>query len=140
FARGILEAIRLLNYWPDVLHNNDWQTGLGPVYLREEYSRHLLPELQSRYSKIRALFTIHNLAYQGLFWHWDMPLTGLDWRLFNYQQLEVYGKMNFLKAGIVFSDAITTVSPTYAREIQTPYYGCGLEGVLAERRDRRIGL
>jgi starch synthase len=140
FARAVLEAIRLLNYWPDVLHNNDWQTGLAPVYLREEYSRHLLPELRSRYDKIRTLLTIHNLAYQGLFWHWDMPLTGLDWRLFNYQQLEFYGKMNFLKAGIVSSDAITTVSPTYAREIQTPYYGCGLEGVLAERRDRLTGI
>src|SRR5260370_17089343 len=69
-----------------------------------------------------------------------MPLTGLDWRLFNYQQLEFYGKMNFLKAGIVFSDAITTVSPTYAREIQTPYYGCGLEGVLTQRRDRLTGI
>src|SRR5713226_6799688 len=140
FARAVLEAIRLLNYWPDVLHNNDWQTGLAPVYLREEYSRHLLPELRSRYDKIRTLLTIHNLAYQGLFWHWDMPLTGLDWRLFNYQQLEFYGKMNFLKAGVVFSDAITTVSPTYAREIQTPYYGCGLEGVLSERRDRLTGI
>jgi starch synthase len=140
FARAVLEAIRLLNYWPDVLHNNDWQTGLAPVYLREEYSRHLRRELQTRYSKIRTLFTIHNLAYQGLFWHWDMPVTGLDWRLFNYEQLEFYGKINFLKAGIVFSDAITTVSPTYAREIQTPYYGCGLEGVLSERRDRLTGI
>jgi starch synthase len=140
FARAILEAIRLLNYWPDVLHNNDWQTGLTPVYLREEYARHLLPELQSRYAKIRTLFTVHNLAYQGIFWHWDMPLTGLDWRLFNYQQMEFYGKINFLKAGIVFSDAITTVSPTYAREIQTPYYGCGLEGILSERRHRLTGI
>src|SRR5436309_4174454 len=69
-----------------------------------------------------------------------MPLTGLDWRLFNYQQLEFHGKIDFLKAGIVFSDAITTVSPTYAREIQTPYYGCGLEGALAERRDRLTGI
>jgi starch synthase len=140
FARAVLEAIRLLNFWPDVLHNNDWQTGLAPVYLREEYRRLLLPELQARYAKIRTLFTIHNLAYQGLFWHWDMPLAGLDWRLFNYQQLEFHGRINFLKAGIVFSDAITTVSPTYAREIQTPYYGCGLEGVLAERRDRLLGI
>jgi len=140
FARAVLEAIRLLNYWPDVLHNNDWQTGLAPVYLREEYRRLSLPDLQARYARIRTLFTIHNLAYQGLFWHWDMALTGLDWRLFNYQQLEFYGKMNFLKAGIVFSDAITTVSPSYAREIQTPYYGCGLEGVLSERRDRLTGI
>jgi len=140
FARAVLEAIRLLNYWPDVLHNNDWQTGLAPVYLQEEYRRLSLPDLQARYARIRTLFTIHNLAYQGLFWHWDMALTGLDWRLFNYQQLEFYGKMNFLKAGIVFSDALTTVSPSYAREIQTPYYGCGLEGVLSERRDRLTGI
>jgi starch synthase len=140
FARSVLEAIRLLDYWPDVLHNNDWQTGLVPVYLREEYGRRLAPDLRARFNRIRTVFTIHNLAYQGLFWHWDMPLTGLDWRLFNHEQLEFYGKLNFLKAGIVFSDAITTVSPTYAREIQTPYYGCGLEGVLAQRRERLTGI
>src|SRR6266481_2863411 len=140
FARAVLEAIRLLDYWPDVLHNNDWQTGLTPVYLREEYSRRLAPDLRARFNRIHTVFTIHNLAYQGLFWHWDMPLLGLDWRLFNHEQLEFYGKLNFLKAGIVFSDAITTVSPTYAREIQTPYYGCGLEGVLAQRRDRLTGI
>jgi len=140
FARAVLEAIRLLDFWPDVLHNNDWQTGLVPVYLREEYGRRLAPDLRARFNRIRTVFTIHNLAYQGLFWHWDMPLTGLDWRLFNHEQLEFYGKLNFLKAGIVFSDAITTVSPTYAREIQTPYYGCGLEGVLAQRRERLTGI
>jgi starch synthase len=140
FARAVLEAIRLLNYWPEVLHLNDWQTGLAPVYLKEEYQRRLAPNLREKYGRIRTLFTIHNIAYQGLFWHLDMPLTGLDWRLFNYRHLEFYGKINFLKAGIVFSDAITTVSPTYAREIQTPYYGCGLEGVLTERRDRLAGI
>jgi starch synthase len=140
FSRAVLEAMRLLDYWPEVVHNNDWQTGLVPVYLREEYSRHLPPNLRARYENIRTLFTIHNLAYQGLFWHWDMVLTGLDWRLFNYQQLEFYGRINFLKAGIVFSDILTTVSPSYAKEIQTPYYGCGLEGVLAERRDRLFGI
>jgi starch synthase len=140
FSRAVLEAIRLLDYWPDVLHNNDWQTGLVPVYLREEYGRRLAPDLRARFNRIRTIFTIHNLAYQGLFWHWDMPLTGLDWRLFNHEQLEFYGKLNFLKAGIVFSDAVTTVSPTYAREIQTPYYGCGLEGVLGPRRDRLTGI
>lgn len=127
FCRAVLEAMRLLDYWPDVLHLNDWQTGLVPVYLREIY-RH-----EANYDRMRTLFSIHNIAYQGQFWHWDMLLTGLDWRLFNYQQLEFYGQLNFLKAGIVFADLIGTVSPTYAREIQTPYYGHGLEGVLAER-------
>jgi starch synthase len=134
FSRAVLEALRLLDYWPDVLHANDWQTGLLPVYLREVYQE------RPGYDAIRTLFTIHNIAYQGQFWHWDMLLTGLDWRLFNYRQLEFFGQLNFLKAGIVFSDAISTVSPTYAKEIQTPYYGCGLQGVLAERRKRLFGI
>ena len=64
------------------------------------------------YEHIASLFTIHNLAYQGMFWHWDMLLTGLDWRLFNWHQMEFYGKLNLLKAGLVFADVINTVSPT----------------------------
>jgi starch synthase len=134
FCRAILEAMRLLDFWPDVLHLNDWQTGLVPVYLREVYQHH------PGYDRLRTLFTIHNIAYQGQFWHWDMLLTGLDWGLFNYRQLEFYGQLNFLKAGIVFADLLSTVSPTYAKEIQTPYYGCGLEGALSERRDRLFGV
>jgi starch synthase len=134
FGRAVLEAIRLLRFSPDILHLSDWQTGLAPVYLREEYGR------RDEYRQISTLFTIHNLAYQGLFWHWDMLLTGLDWRLFNYRELEFHGHLNFLKAGIVFSDFISTVSPTYAKEIQTPYFGCGLESVLSERRDRLAGI
>ncbi|HEV3256269.1 MAG TPA: glycogen synthase GlgA [Gemmataceae bacterium] len=134
FSRAVLEALRLLDYWPDVVHNNDWQTGLVPVYLNEEYRR------RAGYERIRTLFTIHNIAYQGIFWHWDMTLTGLDWKLFNYRQLEFHGRLNFLKAGIVFSDVLTTVSPRYAQEIQTPYYGCGLEGVLAERKANLFGI
>jgi starch synthase len=138
FCRAVLEAVRLLDFWPDVLHLNDWQTGLVPVYLREECRRHA--DLGERYGRIRTLLTIHNMAYQGVFWHLDMPLTGLDWRLFNYHQLEFHGHLNFLKAGIVFADRLNTVSPTYAREIQTPYFGCGLQGVLAERRAVLSGI
>src|SRR5262245_10597839 len=140
FSRAVLEALPLLDLWPDVLHVNDWQCGLVPVYLREEYGHHADPGLRERYRRLRTLFTIHNIAYQGLFWHWDVPLTGLDWRLFNYRQLEFYGQLNLLKAGVVFADWISTVSPTYAREIQTPAFGCGLESVLAERRDRLTGI
>ncbi|HXG10327.1 MAG TPA: glycogen synthase GlgA, partial [Gemmataceae bacterium] len=140
FSRAVLEAVRLLDYWPDVLHANDWQTGLVPVYLREVYQRQYAWVSGTAYDRIRTLFTIHNIAYQGVFWHWDMKLTGLDWRLFNYRQLEFHGHLNLLKAGIVFADVITTVSPSYAREIQTPYYGCGLQGVLAERKDRLYGI
>jgi starch synthase len=89
---------------------------------------------------VRTLFTIHNIAYQGAFWHWDMMLTGLDWKLFNARQLEFYGQLNFLKAGIVFADLLNTVSPTYAKEIQTPYYGAGLQGVLMERNRDLFGI
>src|SRR5205807_1056424 len=115
------------DFRPEVIHCNDWQTALVPVYLKEIY------QSAQPLGKVRTLLTIHNLAYQGVFWHLDMPLTGLPWKLFNYEQLEFYGRLNFLKGGIVFADAITTVSPMYAREIQTPYFGCGLHGVLARR-------
>jgi starch synthase len=138
FCRAVLEAMRLLGEWPELLHANDWQTGLLPVYLRQaRHPRSLLPE---QYARMRTLFTIHNMAYQGVFWHWDMALTGLSWSLFNSHQLEFHGHLNLLKAGIVFADAVNTVSPTYAREIQTPYLGCGLQGVLAERRDHLFGI
>ena len=69
--------------------------------------------------------TIHNLAYQGLFWHWDMLKTGINWQHFNWREMEFYGRLNLLKTGIVFADTISTVSPTYAKEIQTSDQGCG---------------
>ena len=134
FGRSVLEALSLLDYWPDVIHVNDWQTGLVPVFFEGDYRR------RPKYADICTLFTIHNMAYQGLFWHWDMLLTGLGWHLFNHKQLEFYGRLSFLKAGIVFSNLVNTVSPSYAREIQTEAYGCGLEGVLAERKDRLFGI
>jgi starch synthase len=134
FDRAILEAISFMDWPPGIIHANDWQSGLVPVYLHELYRG------RRELADVRTVFTIHNIAYQGMFWHWDMHLTGLDWRLFNHRQLEFYGHLNFLKAGIVFSNRITTVSPTYAREIQTPEYGAGLEGVLRERRDDLHGI
>jgi starch synthase len=139
FSRAVLEAIRALDFWPDAVHCNDWQTGLVPVYLREVYQAASEPQ-RKRYLAVRSLLTIHNLAYQGVFWHLDMPLTALPWRLFNYEQLEFYGRLNFLKGGIVFADCITTVSPMYAREIQTPYFGCGLHNVLARRGRQLHGI
>jgi starch synthase len=140
FCRAILEALPQLGLWPDVLHVNDWQAGLAPVYLREDYRRRRDTGWAEQYARIRTLFTIHNLAYQGVFWHWDMPLTGLPWRLFNFEQLEFYGRLNLLKGGLVFADQLSTVSPTYAREIQTPYFGCGLQNVLAHRHERLHGI
>jgi starch synthase len=140
FCRAVLEALRLIDFWPDVIHCNDWHTGLVPVYLREVYARHAAAEHRPRYRYMRTLLTIHNIAYQGIFWSLDFPILGLPWELFNYRQLEFHGNINFLKAGIVFSDRITAVSPSYAREIQTSTYGAGLQGVLSERRKDLLGI
>lgn len=118
----------------DVLHCHDWQTALAPVFLRTDPTRY--PGLEN----VRTVLTIHNLGYQGLFWHFDWHLLNLDWRYFTPDGLEFYGKINYLKGGIVYADAITTVSPTYAREIQTPEFGCGLEGVLVARRSALSGI
>ncbi|MFZ5829720.1 MAG: glycogen synthase GlgA [Planctomycetota bacterium] len=134
FSRATMEAIRLLDLQVDVLHCNDWQTGLVPAYLKIEYRN--VP----RYQKIASLMTIHNLSYQGQFWHWDMLLTGLDWKYFNWHQMEFHGKLNLLKTGLVFADSLNTVSPRYAQEIQSNPLGCGLEGVLQHRRDALSGI
>ena len=134
FNRAVLETIRSLHLWPDILHCNDWQTGLIPVYCRTLYRS--IPELAST----GTLLTIHNLAYLGLFWHWDMALTGLDWHLFNWRQLEYHGRLCFIKGGLVFADMLSTVSPTYAREIQTARHGSGLEGLLRDRQADLRGI
>ena len=129
FSRAVLELCLALNLRPDIIHCNDWQTGLIPVYLKTLYV-HTTP-LQSTAS----LFTIHNLGYQGLFWHYDLHLTGLGWELFTPRSLEFFGKLNLMKGGIVFADILNTVSPTYRKEILTPVNGFGLEGVLKTREN-----
>ncbi|MGZ8450324.1 MAG: glycogen synthase, partial [Candidatus Deferrimicrobiaceae bacterium] len=87
-----------------------------------------------------TVFTVHNLGYQGLFWNHDLPMMGLGWDLFTPQGLEFYGQINLMKAGLLFADILSTVSATYSREIQTPEYGYGLEGVLYERREDLYGI
>lgn len=134
FCRAALESIRLLQLDIDIVHCNDWQTGLIPAYLKIDYGH------TPGYEHISSLMTIHNLAYQGQFWHWDMLLTGVDWKYFNWRQMEFYGGLNLLKTGLVFADAINTVSPTYAREIQSAPLGSGLEGVLQQRSDVLSGI
>ena len=134
FCRAVLECIRLLNLGTELVHCNDWQTGLIPALLECEYHDNPL------YENIASLITIHNMAYQGSFWHWDMLLTGLDWKYFNWKQMEHGGRLNMLKTGIVFADAINTVSPTYAKEIQTAEHGCGLEGTLQHRAGNVSGI
>jgi starch synthase len=134
FCRAVMEAIQALDLPVDILHCNDWQTGLLPAYLRIEC------ETLAKFRHVVSLLTIHNLAYQGRFWHWDMLLTGLDWKYFNWRQMEFYDHLNLLKTGIVFADAITTVSPRYADEIQREPLGCGLEEALKLRRDVLYGV
>jgi starch synthase len=126
-SRGALEAIRSLGWTPQVIHANDWQTGLVPVYLETLYAGD--PGL----GDIATVFTVHNMAFQGRFWHYDMPLTGLGWDVFTPAGIEFYGDLSFLKGGLVFADLLTTVSETYAEEIKTPEFGHGLDGVLRER-------
>jgi starch synthase len=134
FNRAVLDAMPALGFWPDVVHVNDWHTGLIPVYLRTLYAR------DPRFRSVRSLLTIHNLAYQGRFPKEDLSLTGLDWDLFKYEMLEFYDGLNFLKAGIVFADAVNAVSQRYAQEIQTRENGYDLDDVLRVHRYKLFGI
>jgi len=134
FSRAVVELCLALDFRPEIVHCNDWQTGLVPFYLRK------LPLGGTPLARARSVFTVHNLGYQGVFWHWDMRFIGLGWDAFTPEGLEFWGKINFLKAGLVFADIISTVSKTYSREIQTPEYGRGLDGVLAKRAKDLYGI
>ncbi len=134
FGRAVVQAIERLRIPVDIVHCHDWQAGLVPAYVKTDFGRHLW------YHRAATVMTIHNLAYQGRYWVHDMPLTGLDWQYFNSEQMEFYGDLCFLKTGIVFADAVTTVSPNYAMEIQRPEFGCGLDGVLRNLGDRLTGI
>lgn len=134
FSRGVIEAVRELRLKADVMHCNDWQTGLVPAYIRDIYGK------DPWFSKTATLFTIHNVAYQGVFPGNLYSVTGLSGALFTLQGLEFWGNVNLLKSGIVYSDIITTVSPAYSREIQTPEYGYGLEGALKHRGGDLYGI
>jgi starch synthase len=134
FCKGVVETMRLLRMNADAVHCHDWQTGLLPLLLRHAEQRH------GDVLAMRTVFTIHNLAFQGVFPMRSFYRTNLPDELMGIDGVEFYGQMSFMKAGILFSDRVTTVSPTYAREIQTPEYGCGLEGVVAARTDDLRGL
>ena len=134
FSRAVLESVRILDLRPDLIHVNDWQTALIPALLKIEYATNPI------YENIASLITIHNLAYQGVFHADKMGITGLDWKHFHHSEMEYWGQLNLLKTGIVFADAINTVSPTYAQEIKTEEQGCGLEGVLRDRADSLSGI
>jgi starch synthase len=134
FARAALAACALLSWTPDVVHAHDWQTGLAPALLAYNLCH------PKRFAKAGRVFTIHNLAYQGNFDPSLLDLTGLPPACFKPEGLEFYGQVSFLKAGLVYSDVITTVSRKYAEEIQTPEFGCGMEGILAHRRSDLVGI
>ncbi|MFH1031256.1 MAG: glycogen synthase GlgA [Chloroflexota bacterium] len=132
FARAILEVLKLAP--PSILHCHDWQSALAVAFLKAQ--PHLYPQLAS----MKTVFTVHNLGYQGLFSPIDWYLLGLDRSFFTLHYLEFYGRINFLKGGLVFADAISTVSPTYAEEIKTPEQGFGLDGVFRERAADLMGI
>lgn len=132
FSKAALALPGALGWIPQVVHCHDWQTGLIPALLERGFNQ-VLPAT-------RTVFSIHNIAYQGVFWHFDMKLTGLDWSLFNPLQLEHYGKLNSMKAGVVFADRVTTVSKRYAEEIQTAEFAFGLDAVIRSHGYKLSGI
>ena len=133
FSRVAVEFTKRV-WLPDVIHCHDWQSALVPVFLRTQHRKD--PVVRS----LPVVFTIHNLGYSGLFPQTTMQQIGLPPQLFTMDALEYYGKVNFLKGGLIFADYISTVSRRYAKEIQTPEYGAGLEGVIRNRADRLVGI
>ncbi|MBZ5584529.1 MAG: glycogen synthase GlgA [Acidobacteriia bacterium] len=133
FCRGALAAARYL-FRTEILHCHDWQSGLVPAYLRTTFS------LDPTFVGVKTLFTIHNLGYQGLFPKTILPEAALDPALFQPNGLEFFGSVSYIKSGIALADALNTVSPTYAREIQTPEFGFGLDGILRARAGVLTGI
>jgi starch synthase len=133
-SRASLELARELDFAPDVIHAHDWQAGLVPVYLHHHLWR------DPFFAGTRSLFSIHNLGYQGVFPLSTRSVLGLEQSLIAPDSLEYYGQLSLLKGGIRFADRINTVSPTYCREIQTPQFGLGLDGLLRSRADRLHGI
>jgi len=134
FCKGIVETLRMAELNADIVHAHDWQCALLPVLLR--YSE----RLNGVTLAMKTVFTVHNIAFQGLFPMRSFYRTNLPDELMTVDGLEYYGQMSFMKAGILFADRITTVSPQYAKEIQTPEFGCGLDGVVATRVEDLSGF
>ncbi len=135
YSKAVLSAIPLLDFRPDIIHCNDWQTGLIPVFLHDRFQENEF------FRGIKTIMTIHNLKFQGC---WDkkrvMDITGLPEYYFSPDKLEAYGDANYLKGGIAYADYVTTVSESYAKEIQMPYYGEGLDGLMRARSNSLCGI
>ncbi|MBI3316170.1 MAG: glycogen synthase [Candidatus Omnitrophica bacterium] len=134
FCHEALALAKALRFKPDIVHAHDWQAALLPVLLKTKVAT------DPFFEKTKCLLTMHNLQYQGIFPSKAYASLGLDEKLFDVKGFEFYGKINLLKAGILYADALNTVSPTYAKEILTPEYGFGLEGVLREKTGRLKGI
>lgn len=134
FCRRTLDLLKEINFCPDIIHLHDWQASLIAAYLKNLYFD------QDFYTRIKTVLTLHNVGYQGVFAREEFSKLGLDWGLFDIDGFEFYNKINLLKGGIVFADYITTVSPTYANEIQTRELGFGLEGLLKLRKNVLSGI
>ena len=133
YSRAVLEAAKILGV-PNIFHCHDWQSALVPVLLRTSYADDPV------FRGVATVFTIHNMGYQGIFPPDTLPLLMLPWDLFTIDKMEFWGKVNFLKGALVFSDTITTVSRKYSQEIQTAEYGFGLDGVLRARSSSVTGI
>lgn len=134
FCKGVVETLRLADLQADVVHSHDWQGALLPMLVRDAERRHDVT------LAVKTVFTIHNIAYQGLFPRTVFARTNLPEDLNSMDGLEYYEQVNLLKGGILFADRVTTVSPQYAHEIQTPEFGNGLDGVVQTRADDIVGL
>lgn len=135
FSQAVLSALPVIGFRPDIIHCHDWQTALIPVYLKDHFQG------GEFFRGIKTVLTIHNLKFQGV---WDVGtvqrLTGLSDYYFTPDKLEAYRNGNYLKGGIVYADAVTTVSESYAEEIQSPFYGEGLDGLMRARRNDLRGI
>jgi len=134
FSKAVLLLCQSMAFSPEIIHHQEWQTGLIPAYLRSIYQNDPL------FSPTAVVFTIHNIAYQGIFKKDKFWLTGLPMDMYNPEGIEFWERINFMKAGIVYADVINTVSQKYAEEIQTSEYGYGLEGILRKRKDDLYGI
>ena len=134
FGKAILDLPEAANWWPEVVHLNDWHTALAAAFLRTTHAA------DARYRDIRTVLTIHNLQHQGRFGRDLFDWLGLPPETWNPEGVEFYGQLNFLKAGIVYADRVNTVSPTYAKEIQTAEYGERLDGLLRSRAAKLSGI
>lgn len=135
FCKGVMEGLKYLDFMPDIIHCHDWQTALIPLLLKQQYA------YNNQLNQIKTVFTIHNLRYQGIFDKGILPdLLGIDRNMAFKKELEFYGSINIMKAAIYYSDIVTTVSETYAQEIQTEYYGERLDGVIRENNYKLEGI